>query len=121
ISPVFDRDFVDCSLNVNSGCRLLLLGEPGAPVQHDLAARPGGCASVADEVADCGVIDQRLARPIAADRAEEPVLDRIPLGSPSRIVRDPDLQPGLVRDVLETRLPLASARTIGATGVGDDE
>jgi hypothetical protein len=39
---------------------------------------------------------QRLARPVAAHRAEEPLLHRVPLRGPGRIMAGPDVKTGAV-------------------------
>ena len=49
------------------------------------------------------------------------MLNRIPLGGASRVVRYSDTQPGLVRDPLESCLPCVRVHTVRATGVGKDE
>src|SRR5438105_3294693 len=43
------------------------------------------------------VAGQRLARPVAADQAEHPVVYRVPLRCPSRVMRYRDGQPELIR------------------------
>src|SRR5260370_38720137 len=43
------------------------------------------------------VADQRLARPVLADRAKQPMPDRVPLPRPWRVMRHRHCQPEFVR------------------------
>ena len=79
--------------------------------------RPRG----ADVVEHHVVADQRFPSPVAADRAEHPVIDRVPFRRPSRIVGHGDGQSKLVRQPLQRHLPLPFAIVVGPTRVRLDQ
>ena len=63
---------------------------------------------------------QDLPGPGHGDLAEQPMLNRIPFRSAGRIVTDRDLQPALVREVLQAFLVPPRAGRVTAAGIGFD-
>lgn len=57
-----------------------------------------------------------------ADLADEPMLDRIPFGSPGRVVTESVAQAAPIAGLLlQVAFEELRAGTVGATGVGEDE
>src|SRR5579859_5532566 len=74
-----------------------------------------------DELDDDLVADEGLAPPVLADRAEQAVLDLVPLARPGREVADGDLETRLVGQLLELELPQPDPVAVAPAGVGGDE
>ena len=102
--------------------RVVQLGSHGAPLQPHSGLFLSGCTpprrvvlpvhartamearfrpSRADVLQDRLVTDQGLAAPVLADRAKHPVLDRVPLTRPRRVVRHGQDQPELIGQPLQ--------------------
>ena len=81
-----------------------LSGRIANPCQHDLEGAQG------------------FSSPIEADRAEQAVFHRVPLGSTGRVMTDGDFQPQTVCQLLlELLFPQARAIAIAASGVCQDQ
>jgi hypothetical protein len=93
--------------------RVVVLIEPAPDLEAGLRGRCG------DELDDDLVADERLASPVLADRAEQPVLDLVPLARPGREVADGDLEAGLVGELLEFQLPETEPVAVAPAGVPD--
>src|SRR5262249_10503266 len=64
----------------------------------------------------------RCAGTVAADEAEQAMLDRVPFRTPSWVVTDRDLEPEpIAHHRLESLLPQPGAGTVAAAGVGQDQ
>src|SRR4051794_8545327 len=99
-----DRASLEPHARLLLGCHALLVGvlfgvETGTATQSRCRSRR------ADVLQDRLVTDQRLARPVGADPPEQPVLDRVPLRRPRRVVRDRDHQAQLIGQPLQRHLP----------------
>ena len=80
-----------------------------------------GCSG-RDVVQSHFVALERHALPVLADLAEQSVLDGIPFRGSWRIVTDGNAQPMRITEfLLQIALPDFAARTVGPTGVGEDE
>ena len=103
-----------------SGCKFLLSG-PFPAIKVDLTASARHGSSVADELADCMIVDQWLSGPVDTDRAKETVLNRIPFGCSGRVVGYRDAQAGPVCELLKPGLPSMRSRTVGTARIGQDQ
>lgn len=97
-------------------------GRGGAREQGRLDPQPGR-GRRAPQVAQQRVPGpQRLARPVQADRAEQPVLDRVPFRAAGRVVADRHGQPEPVAQVLlHLLLPQPGPIAVAAPAVGQDQ
>ena len=76
------------------------------------------CFGFTNEPDDGGIIEQRLARPVFADLAEEAVLNRIPLGGAGGIVADGHRELKAVDQFfLERAFPEPTPGTVAAAAV----
>jgi hypothetical protein len=74
-----------------------------------------------DQLDDHLMAGQRSAAPVHRDRAEQPMLDPVPLGGPWRQVTHGDRQPGLIGKPGQLRLPCPDPVAVGPAGVGTDQ
>src|SRR5512142_1589125 len=91
------------------------------PIQTGSAVESCGRPSPADVLQHRLVVDQRLTGPIRADQAEHPVLDRVPLRRPRRVVGHGDDQPELIGQALQARLPGEPPIAVGPAAIRLDE
>src|SRR5262245_12483639 len=82
-------------------------------IQRGLTAQSSLRLRCANEIENCFVIDQRLSSPITTDLRKETMLDRIPLGSSCRIMRDDDRQAKFIRQLLQPIFPPPGAIAVG--------
>ena len=76
----------------------------------------------ASVVEDLLVGIERLARPVPGDFREEAMLDRIPLGSTSRIVSDRHVEgKGVGQLGLDLGLPGVASAAVATAGIGEDQ
>src|SRR5262245_55235961 len=99
------------------------LAGPVGPVMERGADGQAGRGGRALEVPKHGVPGgEGMAGPGLADRAEEAVLDRVPLRAAGRVVADGDRQAVAVAELLlELLLPDPRAGTVAAAAVGQDQ
>ena len=97
------------------------LGRPSTAIKGDPTAGAGSCSGMPNALADRVVVNQRLAGPVDADRTEEAMLNRVPLGRAGRIVSHCDPQPRLVCNLLEALLPVARLGPVRAAGIREDQ
>jgi len=94
---------------VDTGIPLGLHRQPGAG--------PGGT----DQLHDGGVVEQRLAAPVLADRRKQPMFDLVPLTGARGQVADLQDQPRLVSQALQFPLPQPTLVAIAAPAVSTDQ
>jgi hypothetical protein len=86
----------------------------------DAKACVGPC--VANEVQNRIVVDERLSRPVFADRAKEAMFDGIPLRGAGRKVADLHMQTEVVtKRNLELMFPQSSSVAVAASAVSQDK
>ena len=85
------------------------LGGVFACVELGVDVESGAAAGRGDEVDDDLQREERFGAPVAADEAEEAVLDLVPLARPGREVADADPESGLVGQLLQLGLPLLAS------------
>src|SRR5512132_4430855 len=116
---------VELVLHQRHRCQLLVayLDPKGvvAPVQlgADPQARVG--RGRPDQLDDHLMADERPTTPVHRDRAEQPMLDPVPLGGPWRQVADSDLQPRLGRQPGQLGLPRPDPVAVGTTSISRDQ
>lgn len=103
----------------------LLVGHLDAPlilvwVQPALDAQPALGGRRLYQADDHRQRHQGPAAPVLADVAEHSVLDLVPLRGPRRQVRDVDLQPRLVGELLQRLLPQPVPAAVAAPAVARD-
>ena len=95
---------------------VLLFDEAGVDDESGLRFRG------ADEVEHLVQIREGFSGPVPADFAKQAMLNRIPLGSPGRIVTDRDGKAGAIADlVLDSLLPGAATRAVASAPIGQDQ
>ena len=64
---------------------------------------------------------QRLASPVLRDEREQAVFDLVPFARAGRKVCDGDLQPGIIRQILQGDLPQAATGAVAAAAIRGDQ
>src|SRR5882757_9006740 len=97
------------------------LGRPSTAIKGDSTTGARSCSGMPNALTDRVVVDQRLTGPVDADRTKQAMLNRVPLGCAGRIVSHRDAQPCLVRNLLESLLPVMRPGPIGTSRIREDQ
>jgi hypothetical protein len=89
-------------------------------VQGGAHFQAGARRGAGDEIDDRPVADQRTAAPVLGDKAEETMLDLVPLARAGRKVAHLQLEPQFVRERLERHFPEPIATAVAAAAVGHE-
>src|SRR5580658_3952834 len=87
-------------------------------VERGLDAQPRPCPRAPDQAHDRLDALQRSATPVLGDVAEHSVLDLVPLARAGRVVRDCDVESGLVREALQLQFPEPRAVAVASAAIG---